>query len=314
MTTARSQRTLAVVNPFELDGPTRPTCDPEQLAALVDLLPDGLMAFDGEGRCVLINDGACQIVNRRRDEWMGKMLSEVAPEALGSTFDRAYQRCRDERITTALEQTYYPPRNRWYQSIFRPGPGGGVLLQFRNVAVEPELGRVRGAIPLDLEPSDLTQICRKVIDARKLDSADRRLVFKSDGDTRGAWDRLWIAQVVASLVGHAIEESLPGTAVQIAAREAATNEVALEVRYVGSPLLEGRIQALFAPSPAREPEEPGARTRNTGLGLCLTRRIVEAHGGAIRVESGAGSGITVAVSLPRAGATEITSAPVPVST
>lgn len=320
MTRAKSRRTLALVNPSELDGPTRPSSDldrraqrGDELAALVDLLPDGLMVFDREGRCLLINDDACQIVSRRRDEWIGKTLSEVAPEALGSTFDRAFQRCRIERMTTALEHTYYPPRNRWYQSIFRPAPDGGVMLQFRNIAFEPEPGRVRGVIPLDLEPSDLTLICRAVIDDLSTDSVDRRLVLTSDGDTRGAWDRLWIAQVVASLLGHAIEESQPGAAVQIAAREAATNEVALEVRYVGSPLSEGRIQVLFDPSPARDPNEPGARTRRLGLDPCLSRRIIEAHGGSIRADSDAESGITVAVSLPRAGATEIAGAPVPVS-
>ena len=320
MTRAKSHRTLALVNPSDFDGPTRPSSDldrraqrGDELAALVDLLPDGLMVFDGEGRCLLINAGACQIVSRRRDEWLGKRLSEVAPEALGSTFDRAFQRCRIERITTALEQTYYPPRDRWYQSIFRPGPDGGVVLQFRNIAFEPEAGRVRGVIPLDLEPCDLTRICRAAIDDLNTDSADRRLVFTSDGDTRGAWDRLWIAQVVASLLGHAIDERLPGTDVQIAAREAATNEVALEVRHVGSPTTEGRSQALFNSPPAFESKEPGARQRRLGLGLCLSRRIIEAHGGSIRVDSDAESGNTVAVSLPRAGATEIRSAPVPVS-
>lgn len=320
MTRAKSHRTLAVVNPRELDGPTHPSSDRDrraqrgdELAALVDLLPDGLMAFDGEGRCLLINDGACQIVSRRRAEWIGKTLSEVAPQALGTTFDRAFQRCRVERITTALEQTYYPPRNRWYQSIFRPGPDGGVLLQFRTIAFEREPGRVRGVIPLDLEPGDLTQICRAVIDGLSTDSADRRLVLTSDGDTRGAWDRLWLAQIVASLLGHAIDESLPGSAVEIEAREAAPNEVALEVRYVGSPMTEGRIQALFDPPPATEPNEPGARQRRLGLGLCLSRRIIEAHGGSIRAESGMANGITVAMSLPRAGVTELVCAPVPVS-
>jgi nitrogen fixation/metabolism regulation signal transduction histidine kinase len=320
VTTARPYCTLAGVNTSESDGPPRPTADVderaqpgEELAALIDLLPDGLMAFDLKGRCFLISEGACQIVSRRRDEWMGKTLSEVAPEALGSTFDRAFLRCQAERVTTALGQTYYPPRDRWYQSIFRPSPGGGVLLQFRSVTFEAEPGRAGRVIPLDLEPTDLTAICRAVIAEAKTDSADRRLVFTSDGDTRGAWDRLWLAQVVASLLGHAIEQSLPGTDVEIAAREAAVNEVALEVRYVGSPMTEGRIHSFFDPSPAVEPKAPGARTGSRGLGLCLSRRIIEAHGGSIRAESHAGSGITLAVSLPRTGVTEITGAPVPVS-
>lgn len=38
-----------------------------------------------------------------------------------------------------------------------------------------------------------------------------------------------------------------------------------------------------------------------GLGLYVSRRIVEAHGGAIRVESRAGEGATFVVDLPCAG-------------
>lgn len=318
MTSAKSHCTLPVVSPDKLEGavgtpthgePLVPRDD--DLATLVDLLPDGLMVFDREGRCILINDGACQIVSRRRDEWMGKTLSELAPEALGSTFDRAFKRCRAERVTTALEQTYYPPRDLWYQSIFRPSPGGGVLLQFRSVTFNVQPGHAGRVIPLDLERSDLTGICRKVIAGMKTDSPDRRLVFTSDGDTHGAWDRLWLAQVVASLLAHAIEESLPGTVVHVAAREA-TNHVTLEVQHVGSSLSKDRIHGLFDPSPASEPSEPGSRTRVIGLGLCLTRRIVEAHGGSIRAESSAANGITVAVSLPRSGAIEIVAEPLPV--
>ncbi|HVY60307.1 MAG TPA: sensor histidine kinase, partial [Planctomycetota bacterium] len=36
-----------------------------------------------------------------------------------------------------------------------------------------------------------------------------------------------------------------------------------------------------------------------GLGLWITRQIVEAHGGSIRVESAAGAGATFTVELPR---------------
>jgi signal transduction histidine kinase len=40
----------------------------------------------------------------------------------------------------------------------------------------------------------------------------------------------------------------------------------------------------------------------TGLGLALARRIAEAHGGAISVESAPGAGTTFRVRLPAAGA------------
>jgi signal transduction histidine kinase len=40
------------------------------------------------------------------------------------------------------------------------------------------------------------------------------------------------------------------------------------------------------------------KARGTGLGLVITRSIVEAHGGSIRIESVQGEGTTVAFTLP----------------
>jgi PAS domain S-box-containing protein len=311
VTAAWSHCTVELVSPSEPDSAPRPPTDTDErarrgdeLAAFVDLLPDGLMAFDRQGRCVLFNAGARQILGRERAEWMGKTLAEVAPAALGSTFDRAFQRCRAERVMTALEQTYYPPRDRWYQSIFRPGPDGGVLLQFRNIAFETRPGRDRGVIPLDLEPSDLTLICRGVIDGVNRDSRERQVLFTSDGDTRGAWDRTWIAQVVTSLLGNAIEGSRPSTAVQVTAREA-TTDVTLAVQHFGELLSPQQITTLFDPSPRADVDAPARSPDIFGLGLFLTRRIVEAHGGSIRAESDAERGTTLTAQLPRAVAAEL---------
>lgn len=314
VTAAASYCNLVAVIPGELDGASPPhditqrARREDELATLLDLLPDGLMAFDRAGRCFLFNEGACQILGRRREEWMGKTLAEVAPAALGSTFDRAFQRCLAERVTTALEQTYYPPRDRWYQSVFRPAPDGGVLLQFRNIAFDAN----RGVIPLDFEPTDLTAICRNVIDLVKHDSTDRRVVFASNGDTRGAWDPAWVAQVVTSLLFNAIGDSLPSTAIQLTAREA-TADVALAVQHFGSPIPADRLGALFdaSPRPGRRASERTPEIRGPGLGLFLTKRIVEAHGGSIQAESDVVRGTTLTATLPRAVAAELRWPPVP---
>jgi signal transduction histidine kinase len=43
------------------------------------------------------------------------------------------------------------------------------------------------------------------------------------------------------------------------------------------------------------------KTKGLGLGLAIARRIVEAHGGRIEAESGAGQGTCFRVTLPRDG-------------
>jgi signal transduction histidine kinase len=44
--------------------------------------------------------------------------------------------------------------------------------------------------------------------------------------------------------------------------------------------------------------DPGARNEGTGLGLPLSRRIIELHGGRLWAESGGGDGSTFRFTLP----------------
>ena len=68
--------------------------------------------------------------------------------------------------------------------------------------------------------------------------------------------------------------------------------VALRVRDTGHGIQEADLPRIF--------DESFSTRHGGGLGLPIARRIVEAHGGAIRVESTAGRGTTFTVWLPSA--------------
>src|SRR4051812_41800893 len=95
-----------------------PIWDPGELTRALELSQNGFMKFDAEGRCTGINERAAEIVGRSREGWLGKTLAEVAPEALGSPFEQAFQRCRRDGGMVVVERDYYPPHERWYQSRF----------------------------------------------------------------------------------------------------------------------------------------------------------------------------------------------------
>jgi PAS domain S-box-containing protein len=117
--------------------------------------------------------------------------------------------------------------------------------------------------------------------------------FEHDGPIHGRWDRPRIEQVVANLVGNAIkygEQRL----VRVSAR-AREDRVWLMVQDHGpgiAPKDRERIFQVF------ERAVRGTNISGFGLGLYVTRQIVQAHGGSIQVEDTPGGGTTFVVELP----------------
>ncbi|MFF1883214.1 sensor histidine kinase [Pseudarthrobacter sp. NPDC058196] len=112
-------------------------------------------------------------------------------------------------------------------------------------------------------------------------------------------DPLRIGQVLDNLVSNAIKYSPDGGTVSISA-EADTQWVTLRVKDTGMGMSEedaARVfNRFFRAESARQAAIPGA-----GLGLSITRMIVERHGGSVSCESGEGQGSTFTVTLPAEG-------------
>lgn len=102
-------------------------------------------------------------------------------------------------------------------------------------------------------------------------------------------------QVLSNLVGNALKFTPAGGAVRVvAARRAA--EVVVSVCDNGAGIADEHLPHVFSPFW----QGSGGRGGGLGLGLVITRAIVEAHGGRIWIESAAGRGTTVHFSIPSA--------------
>lgn len=158
-----------------------------------------------------------------------------------------------------------------------------------------------GGLPFrDVEDVDLRFIARRVVERYAPQSAQHQLVldFTPADDfptVRGDPQRL--EQVLDNLVSNAIKYSPHGGVVEIKGKASAV-EVIISVRDegVGIPLEEQeRIFTRF-----HRVVSPETRAvSGTGLGLYLTRAIVQAHGGRCWVDSIPGQGATFYVALPR---------------
>jgi len=122
-------------------------------------------------------------------------------------------------------------------------------------------------------------------------------------------DRGRIKQVLYNLISNAIKFTPRGGAVRLVARADARSLV-VSVSDTGIGIARADLPRLF-----REFEQlaqpNGTRPEGTGLGLALSRRLVELHGGRVEVESELGRGSTFSVHLPLKSPDETTGIRVP---
>jgi two-component system sensor kinase FixL len=125
----------------------------------------------------------------------------------------------------------------------------------------------------------------------------RNLVFTIDvapDATRAVIDKIQIQQVLLNLMRNAIEAMLDAPRRELTIRAVRTDDrIRISVTDSG-PGLPASVRArLFEPFVTTKPE-------GMGVGLSVSRAIVEAHGGALRVEDAPGGGTVFRFSVARA--------------
>ena len=109
-------------------------------------------------------------------------------------------------------------------------------------------------------------------------------------------DNQRLKQVMINLLSNAIKYNREGGEVFISVEPVASSRMRISVRDTGEGIDEASQKKLFTPF---ERLNAGAEIEGTGLGLALSRSLVEAMGGAIEVESTVGVGTTFTVELGR---------------
>ncbi|HYD49910.1 MAG TPA: GAF domain-containing sensor histidine kinase [Terriglobales bacterium] len=152
-----------------------------------------------------------------------------------------------------------------------------------------------GRMRLEREPTDLAALVREVAE-RLTDEAQRcgsTLELMTPEEASGHWDRLRIDQVVSNLLSNAVKYG-GGRPITVVV-ECAQSRARLIVRDQGIGICESDQERIFD---RFERAGNAPRSGGFGLGLWITKQIVEAHGGVITVESRPGTGSTFAVELP----------------
>jgi signal transduction histidine kinase len=159
------------------------------------------------------------------------------------------------------------------------------------------LGRLRSLahadedVPLRRELVDLAELTDDIVRAYAVQAATSGVELVSGVGTHPqvSVDKDLLREAVANLVDNAVRVSPPGTHVTLTVdRGAAGPEIA--VADEGPGIDEERLARLF--------ERFQRSDSGSGLGLAIARRVVERHGGTIRVKTAPGSGSTFTIELP----------------
>lgn len=158
---------------------------------------------------------------------------------------------------------------------------------------------ISGNLRLDVQPVGPVEVIHAALDVVKPAAEAKRIRIRSvldpnAGPVSGDTERL--QQVMWNLLSNAIKFSQKGSTVQV--RLARINShVEISVADNGQGISTEFLPFVF--ERFRQADSSGRRHGGLGLGMTITRQLVELHGGTIRAESaGEGQGATFTVELP----------------
>lgn len=156
-----------------------------------------------------------------------------------------------------------------------------------------------GGLTIDLQPEDVAHLLRSAAD-RHRDVADRAgvtLVLDAPPGLAAVADARQLGKVLDHLVANALRFTPRGGRVTLTARPAG-QAVDIRVADTGVGLTAEQAHRLFQPLTHAHGGTAGDAAGGPGLGLYVSRLIVEHHGGILRAESaGPGQGTTFILTL-----------------
>ncbi len=178
---------------------------------------------------------------------------------------------------------------------------GRHLLELINEVLD--IARIESEqMPVEIETVPVVETLMGALELVRPLAAARGIELRDDcGTDAGLFvlaDRRRLKQVLLNLLANAVKYNRDGGAATLSCAATAAGRLRIAISDTGPGLAPEQISRLFTPFERLGAEQSGIE--GTGLGLALSKRLVEAMGGEISVQSVVGEGSTFAVELPLA--------------
>ena len=176
--------------------------------------------------------------------------------------------------------------------------GGRHLLGLINEVLD--ISRIEtGNLALSSEAVDLFEVVSEAVDLIRPLAAEREIHLRSpsreDCPFTVEADRQRLRQVLLNLASNAVKYNHHGGSIRLACHATLPGRVAISVQDTGPGVPEDKLQRLFVPFDRLGAEQTDVQ--GTGMGLALSKGLMDAMGGTLTVHSVQGRGTTFTLEL-----------------
>ena len=151
--------------------------------------------------------------------------------------------------------------------------------------------------PLETQEIDVVDLIKEIVADARFEGTSRNIEISYDGVDRfvARLDGELIYRAIENVVRNAIKYTAEGSVVEVST-QADRDELQIRIRDHGPAVPQDQLEMIFEPFSRAH---SNAVLPGHGLGLAITKRAVERHGGTVRAERHPTGGLVVSLCVPR---------------